>query len=1031
MTNLLKRITALFVCVLILFTAVHFPVLAVGDGEETPSYTVEQVIDLLEQIDSLQEMQDKRKTEFAATKRAITSANFATNDFDEEALAEHQALAAAYEAYIDNMFELRARAKAAYDSLDAAEQAQIPAELSGKLDPYDQLDTYFNQRAYNILVPESENSPYIYQLIGAYECSNHGCGEIPASMALINTTDESIRNENGQWVPDRLYEYGKCNYDIVYCSDAHPSPSTTNLYKRINLEDSTYYSKASARKLRAIVIHSYPYVTIDEMKAFLKANGFDSAKADKLDKSEIIAGVQMAIWYYANIGNADHNDLIDYQYTFNNYKNPWMPNRIHQFQNECWTWWDAAGNGQFSAWRPYKTFLADIGDRITSLVSFLTSLPGQDAAEDQILISDLQITRSKLVPGSDNTYTVGLKVILNHGKSADKDSVTLRAETLRDGDEPVLLATVDLSELSEYEFEVTAQDGDRIRITAEGVQYLEKGVYCYETAAGTRDDQALISVSEGMTRIHAEDTIIFNRESDIGLRISKVTRGEKHNYPISDIKFNVYAVPESAGDIGESPSSTQVNAIAVPENLVGTMTTDNTGYAFMDLEYGIYLLVEQQNDKVIAPADPICFTLPNIRKDGDIVIIADVAEFVVDNTREEFETAAVELKAYKQFDDWGKADSFRFKVAPVTSGAPMPLHDIAVATKSKPTARFEKISFDASCFDTGDPNSNVRVYKYTVTEIDDHVPGVTYDTTPYPVTVTVTRTIRIDAEQNARIIEIDAEIDYGGSDTLIITNTFTPAHAHFEVTKAFEDWGKADSFTFNLAAVTEGAPMPAATTLSVTEADPTAVFAELTFDTVGVYEYIITEVNDGIPGVTYDTTPHAVTVTVTADPDTNALSAVVDYEGSAELIITNTFTPAKAHFEATKEFNDWGKADSFTFVLEAVTDGAPLPKVTELTVAENAPTAVFAELEFDTVGVYEYTITEVNDGVPGVTYDTTPHTVTVTVTAAPDDTNALSAVVKYDGKDALVITNTFTATHAHFEATKAFEDWGKADSFTF
>ena len=69
MTNLLKRITSLFVCVLILFTAVHFPVLAVGDGEETPSYTVEQVIDLLEQIDSLQERQDKRKTEFAATKR--------------------------------------------------------------------------------------------------------------------------------------------------------------------------------------------------------------------------------------------------------------------------------------------------------------------------------------------------------------------------------------------------------------------------------------------------------------------------------------------------------------------------------------------------------------------------------------------------------------------------------------------------------------------------------------------------------------------------------------------------------------------------------------------------------------------------------------------------------------------------------------------------------------------------------------------------------------------------------------------------
>ena len=69
----------------------------------------------------------KKQWKFAATKRAITSANFATNDFDEEALAEHQALAAAYEAYIDNMFELRAQAKAAYDSLAASEAFVINA----------------------------------------------------------------------------------------------------------------------------------------------------------------------------------------------------------------------------------------------------------------------------------------------------------------------------------------------------------------------------------------------------------------------------------------------------------------------------------------------------------------------------------------------------------------------------------------------------------------------------------------------------------------------------------------------------------------------------------------------------------------------------------------------------------------------------------------------------------------------------------------------------------------------------------------
>ncbi|MBR5006612.1 MAG: Cys-Gln thioester bond-forming surface protein, partial [Clostridia bacterium] len=877
MADRIRRTTSLLIAVFMLFAALQFPVSAVDGGGETPVYTVDQVTEMLEQIDSLQEMQDKRKTEFAASKRAVTNANFAANVFDEEALEEHEALAAAYEEYVEGMFAKRAEAKAAYDSLTPEQQAEIPAELSGKLDPYDKLDTVFNQRAYTILEPESEDSPYIYQLIGAYECSNHGCGEIPASMALIDTTDESIRNEEGKWVPDKLYEYGECNYDIVYCSDAHPSPSTTNLYKRINLEDSTYYSKAAARKLRAIVINSYPYVTIDEMKAFLKENGFDSAKADKLDRSEIIAGVQMAIWYYANTGNADHNDLVGYSYTFNNYKNPWMPNRIHQFQNECWTWWDAAGNGQYTGWRPYKTYLTGVADRINSLVDFLVSLPGQSPDSDQILISDLQITRSQLVPGSDNTYSVGVKVILNHGSNATNDSVVLTVETYQEGEEPVVVATRDISELTEYEFTVTAKDGDRIKITADGTQYVAKGVYCYETAAGPRADQALISVTEGDTRVHAESVIVFTREAEKGLRILKVARGEEHEYPISDIVFNIYSVPATivdpnaasvnvySGNERKIANRQEVETIAVPENLVGTMITDNTGYAFAELPYGVYLLVEQPNTKVIAPSDALYFVLPDADGTGDTVIYTDIAEIRVENTREEFETDAVELEVTKEFEDWGKADSFTFVLEAVTEGAPMPLRNTAVATANKPLAVFEKITYDTSCFDTGDQTSNVRVYEYTITEVDDHVPGVTYDTTPHKVTVTVTKTIRIDTEQDARFIDIEAVVDYDGSDALIVTNTFTATTAHFEATKDFEDWGKADPFTFVLAAVTEGAPMPAVTEITVTESNPTAVFEELTFDTVGVYEYTITEVNGHVPGVTYDTTPHAVTVTVTAD----------------------------------------------------------------------------------------------------------------------------------------------------------------------
>ena len=125
---------------------------------------------------------------------------------------------------------------------------------------------------------------------------------------------------------------------------------------------------------------------------------------------------------------------------------------------------------------------------------------------------------------------------------------------------------------------------------------------------------------------------------------------------------------------------------------------------------------------------------------------------------------------------------------------------------------------------------------------------------------------------------------------------------------------------------------------------------------------------------------------------------------------TNTFAPAKATLQVTKEFNDWGRADSFTFNLAAVTENAPMPAnntTATATATKDLPQASFGEVTYDKAGTYKYTITEVNGGADGVTYDTTPHEVVVTVTKAEDATNALSATVKYDGdKDSLTVTNT-------------------------
>ena len=268
--------------------------------------------------------------------------------------------------------------------------------------------------------------------------------------------------------------------------------------------------------------------------------------------------------------------------------------------------------------------------------------------------------------------------------------------------------------------------------------------------------------------------------------------------------------------------------------------------------------------------------------------------------------------------------------------------------------------------------------------------------------------------------KLSASITYDGQKELKITNPFPPADPPLHVTKNFNDWSKADSFTFQIKAITEGAPMPTNLTAKATEKERTASFKNIEFWEVGkgTYEYEITEVNDGIDGIAYDTNAHKAVIKVTKSNDaTNRLSSEVLFDGvkvaeddKTGLMITNTFTSAKAVLKVTKDFNDWSKASGFKFDLKAEGD-SPMPENEAGAVAEATQdhrTAEFGEIQFDKAGTYRYTITEENGRISHITYDSTSHEVEVTV-IKDETTNALSvASVKYDGADSLTIKNTYS-----------------------
>lgn len=187
------------------------------------------------------------------------------------------------------------------------------------------------------------------------------------------------------------------------------------------------------------------------------------------------------------------------------------------------------------------------------------------------------------------------------------------------------------------------------------------------------------------------------------------------------------------------------------------------------------------------------------------------------------------------------------------------------------------------------------------------------------------------------------------------------------------------------------------------------VFDDITFDKAGTYTYAVSEINTGLGGITYDSTVYAVTVKVTENPDTHALEATVSYTDPADIskpadamTFTNTYkaTGTTIVLGASKELKNGTLADGqFTFELTG-SEGAPMPKTTKVTNLADGSVS-FGTVTIDQVGEYDYTITEVNDGQDGITYD-------------EDATRTIHVSVTDSGEGYLTAYVTFGADGSHF-----------------
>lgn len=179
----------------------------------------------------------------------------------------------------------------------------------------------------------------------------------------------------------------------------------------------------------------------------------------------------------------------------------------------------------------------------------------------------------------------------------------------------------------------------------------------------------------------------------------------------------------------------------------------------------------------------------------------------------------------------------------------------------------------------------VGTYVYTVSErAGATANGVTYDTTVFTATVTVT--------ENAETHALEAQVAYskGGkaADAVAFSNSYAPAATEVKLgaskVLSGEDL-KEGQFSFQLKDA-DGKVLQTAKNA----ADGTVGFEAISYDKSGTYAYSISEVDDGQKNVTYDAAEHRVTVTVT-DDGAGHLVATVTYDGAVAPVFKNTYTP--------------------------------------------------------------------------------------------------------------------------------------------
>ncbi len=405
-------------------------------------------------------------------------------------------------------------------------------------------ETVIPEWATNVVIETPPDEQYVYQFSdscplyqrGQYRfgCGYYNCAPSP----VILLVDGSKYNESigTTWTANGLdYVPGVSNYELVYCADFDTDTVADQFYKKVNVEDSTYFESAEdAYKLRAIVGNTYPFVPAAQMVKDLYEKGViadhsillhgktfaDDYTDSDIDVGQLIAASQMAVWVVCNdtMNYAYVNSGVHTYYTLHPDNTSMQPkgklNQVKDYPNA-----DSETETEFDMTEGQAA-------NINAIYQYLMNLkPVTEEEADklqQLVITDVGYGATKA--GSGN-YDVTVTVFLNTAIKKN-DNLTLKVSAGQPDSSGNTVEDVKVfqsqgtGEVIGKEFSFSLKDlpaGTEIRIELEGEQYLNQGVYFYEPflregETERTSSQNMVGASVGYTPVKASASFNIDDE---------------------------------------------------------------------------------------------------------------------------------------------------------------------------------------------------------------------------------------------------------------------------------------------------------------------------------------------------------------------------------------------------------------------------------------------------------------------------------------------------------------------------------------